>query len=134
MPLLHGSSDEILGENIAELRRAGHPEDQALAIALRKQREANLAEQQGGGLADAARNAAATRAAQHAAADAADKAGAPAVLKQGASDGVAEVLAEGVTGTAKVASTGAKRDGDEINKKQRIRPHRVDKTGAKTSR
>jgi hypothetical protein len=39
MPLLSGSSDEVLHENIRELRNSGYPEDQALAIALKKQRE-----------------------------------------------------------------------------------------------
>ena len=34
MPLMKGSSDSVVSENIAELRRAGHPEDQAIAIAM----------------------------------------------------------------------------------------------------
>jgi hypothetical protein len=33
MPLKHGKSEKVIGENIAELRHAGHPEDQAIAIA-----------------------------------------------------------------------------------------------------
>jgi len=36
MPLMNGNSDEIISENIAELRRAGHPEAQAIAIAMRQ--------------------------------------------------------------------------------------------------
>lgn len=36
MPLMKGSSDQVVSENIAELRRAGHPEDQAIAIAMRE--------------------------------------------------------------------------------------------------
>ena len=36
MPLLEGSSDEVISANIAELIRAGHPRDQAIAIAYRK--------------------------------------------------------------------------------------------------
>ena len=36
MPLLEGSSDEVISANIAELMRAGHPRDQAIAIAYRK--------------------------------------------------------------------------------------------------
>lgn len=33
MPLLKGSSKEVVSENIAELRRSGRPEKQAVAIA-----------------------------------------------------------------------------------------------------
>ncbi len=33
MPLKTGSSEKVVGENIAELRAAGHPENQAIAIA-----------------------------------------------------------------------------------------------------
>lgn len=33
MPLLNGSSKEIISENIAELIRSGRPEKQAVAIA-----------------------------------------------------------------------------------------------------
>jgi hypothetical protein len=39
MPLKGGSSDETRSENIAEMIRAGHPRDQAVAAAYRKQRE-----------------------------------------------------------------------------------------------
>lgn len=39
MPLLSGSDHHIIAENVRELRRAGHPEDQALAIALHKSRD-----------------------------------------------------------------------------------------------
>lgn len=35
MPLMKGRSKEVISENIAELRRAGHPEDQAVAIAYK---------------------------------------------------------------------------------------------------
>lgn len=35
MPLLPGSSRAIIGENIREMRASGHPEDQAVAAALR---------------------------------------------------------------------------------------------------
>lgn len=35
MPLLKGSSPHIIAENIAEMRRAGHPEKQAIAAAYR---------------------------------------------------------------------------------------------------
>ncbi len=34
MPLLKGKSKEIISENIREMRRAGHPEAQAVAAAL----------------------------------------------------------------------------------------------------
>jgi len=34
MPLEKGSSNEVVGHNIAELRHAGHPENQAIAIAM----------------------------------------------------------------------------------------------------
>lgn len=46
MPLLNGSSHEIISENIRELRNAGHPEDQAIAIALHKSREAGQSDPQ----------------------------------------------------------------------------------------
>lgn len=36
MPLREGDSDEIISANIAELVRAGHPQDQAVAIAYKK--------------------------------------------------------------------------------------------------
>lgn len=36
MPLLDGSSDDVISANIAELIRAGHPRDQAVAIAYKK--------------------------------------------------------------------------------------------------
>jgi len=35
MPLLKGSSRAIISENIAEMRRSGHPEAQAVAAAYR---------------------------------------------------------------------------------------------------
>jgi hypothetical protein len=35
MPLLKGSSDDIVSENIREMRKAGHPADQAVAAALK---------------------------------------------------------------------------------------------------
>jgi hypothetical protein len=34
MPLLRGKSKEVISANIAELRRSGRKEDQAVAIAL----------------------------------------------------------------------------------------------------
>lgn len=39
MPLLPGTSHAVISENIRELRSSGHPEDQAIAIALHKSRE-----------------------------------------------------------------------------------------------
>lgn len=36
MPLMKGSSKEVISENIAELMRAGHPQDQAIAIAYKE--------------------------------------------------------------------------------------------------
>lgn len=35
MPLEAGSSDEVISRNIAEMIRAGHPRDQAVAAAYR---------------------------------------------------------------------------------------------------
>ncbi|MBP7074072.1 MAG: hypothetical protein KBA81_01650 [Rhabdochlamydiaceae bacterium] len=35
MPLKKGKSDEIVSENIRELMHAGHPQKQAIAIALK---------------------------------------------------------------------------------------------------
>jgi hypothetical protein len=34
MPLMRGSSKEVISSNISELRRSGYPEKQAVAIAL----------------------------------------------------------------------------------------------------
>ncbi len=36
MPLLKGKSKEVISQNIAELRRSGYKEDQAVAIAFSK--------------------------------------------------------------------------------------------------
>jgi hypothetical protein len=36
MPLKSGSSKEVISHNIAEMRKAGHPEDQSIAAAFRK--------------------------------------------------------------------------------------------------
>ena len=36
MPLLKGKSKEVIAQNIAELRRSGRPEDQAVAIAYKQ--------------------------------------------------------------------------------------------------
>jgi uncharacterized protein YoaH (UPF0181 family) len=44
MPLMKGSSKEVISENIAELMRAGHPQDQAIAIAYRVAGEARAPE------------------------------------------------------------------------------------------
>lgn len=35
MPLLKGTSDDIVAENVREMRKAGRPETQAVAAALR---------------------------------------------------------------------------------------------------
>ncbi len=44
MPLVKGSSDVAISTNIRELIKAGHPRDQAIAIALR---EAGKSKQKG---------------------------------------------------------------------------------------
>jgi hypothetical protein len=36
MPLFPGSSDSVVSHNIAEMIKAGHPKDQAIAAAMRK--------------------------------------------------------------------------------------------------
>ncbi len=36
MPLMKGSSKDVIGGNISELRRSGYPEKQAIAIAFSK--------------------------------------------------------------------------------------------------
>lgn len=36
MPLMHGSGQHVISSNIRELRKAGHPENQAIAIAMRE--------------------------------------------------------------------------------------------------
>jgi hypothetical protein len=38
MPLFKGKSNAIRSQNIAEMIKAGHPEDQAIAAAYRQQR------------------------------------------------------------------------------------------------
>ncbi len=38
MPLLNGSSPAIVSENIREMRNAGHPEAQAVAVAMKQAR------------------------------------------------------------------------------------------------
>jgi hypothetical protein len=43
MPLIKGSGKEAISANIAELRRAGHPEDQSVAIAMRMAGKSNKA-------------------------------------------------------------------------------------------
>lgn len=39
MPLKKGKSKKIIGENIAEMERAGHPRKQAIAASLNEARE-----------------------------------------------------------------------------------------------
>lgn len=41
MPLLKGSSQSVISQNISELRRSGRPEDQAVAIAMSKAGKSN---------------------------------------------------------------------------------------------
>lgn len=36
MPLLSGSGQHVISANISELRRSGYPENQSIAIAMRK--------------------------------------------------------------------------------------------------
>lgn len=36
MPLLRGSSKEVISENIRELKKSGYPHKQAIAIAMKK--------------------------------------------------------------------------------------------------
>jgi hypothetical protein len=39
MPLKSGTSEETVSENIKEMKASGHPQDQAVAAAMRKSRE-----------------------------------------------------------------------------------------------
>lgn len=39
MPLHKGKSKKVIGENIAEMERSGHPKKQAIAAALNEARE-----------------------------------------------------------------------------------------------
>jgi len=39
MPLLKGSSRQVIGENISEARRSGYPEAQAVAMSLNQARK-----------------------------------------------------------------------------------------------
>jgi hypothetical protein len=39
MPLHHGKSKKIIGENIAEMERSGHPPKQAIAASLNEARK-----------------------------------------------------------------------------------------------
>lgn len=41
MPLKPGSSNQVVGQNISELERAGYPPKQAQAIALQKAGKSN---------------------------------------------------------------------------------------------
>lgn len=77
MPLLSGSADEVMNENVAELRRSGYPEDQAVAIALKKQRESQKSEdeQASNPLAAAAARAKRVREGKTSAVDAANAGG-----------------------------------------------------------
>ena len=43
MPLMKGSSEAAISYNIAELRKSGRPQDQAIAIALSKAGKSNKA-------------------------------------------------------------------------------------------
>jgi hypothetical protein len=63
MPLAPGSSEEVIGENIAELRHSGHPEKQSIAIALEKARQTdqNLINTMGGHVMDRQQEDAARR-------------------------------------------------------------------------
>lgn len=89
--LLAGSSEEVLNENVASLRKNGYPEDQAIAIASRKQRDGQKADDEANEspLAAAAKKAKAVRDGSLSAADAASG---PSVV----SDNVAESMAEPV--------------------------------------
>ena len=91
MALLTGAAEEVLNENIATLRRDGYPEEQAVAIASKKQRESQKADDDANAspLAAAAKKAADVRAGKTSAAEAASG---PSVL----SDNVAESMAEPV--------------------------------------
>jgi hypothetical protein len=39
MPLMHGKSRQVIGENISEMKRSGHSEAQAVAASLNQARK-----------------------------------------------------------------------------------------------
>lgn len=47
MPLMHGSSKEVISSNISELRHSGYPEKQAIAIAFSKAGKSNKGKKNG---------------------------------------------------------------------------------------
>ena len=47
MPLLKGSSKEVISSNISELRRSGRPEKQAVAIAFSEAGKSNKKDKHG---------------------------------------------------------------------------------------
>jgi hypothetical protein len=57
VPLARGTSDQTRSKNIAEMIRAGHPQDQAIAASYRQQRESKKtrSKKRGGGDAQMAR-------------------------------------------------------------------------------
>jgi hypothetical protein len=96
MPLLEGDSEDVLRENIAELRRSGFPEEQAVAVALQKQREHVRAKQGGESpLAAAARAASAAHEQGESATERAAEPEQTRFHKAGMSESVAEAMAEG---------------------------------------
>lgn len=47
MPLLKGSSNSVVSQNISELRKSGRPEKQAVAIALSEAGRSNKGKKNG---------------------------------------------------------------------------------------
>lgn len=132
MPLIEGSSDDILRENISELRRSGYPEDQALAIALKKQREAVARERGESDPKEPSPLAAAAAAAHEQSETPAAEGGEQTMFsKQGAGESVLAAAASGAPKRKDEPTSPKKKSSDEIPMK--VAPRKKQQSGTYTS-